>query len=81
MVCLSPVGYMVFSPTGDKHTISTFVDQTHIQCAKCPYVLRNLLLIVVDLNKDIFCLLRHVFDRVAGGLKKAETIRLIMFSS
>ena len=28
MVCLSPVGY---GATGNKHTISTFVDQTHIQ--------------------------------------------------
>ena len=27
MVCFSPVGYL----TGEKHTISTFVDQTHIQ--------------------------------------------------
>ena len=29
MVCLSPMGYGV--ATGNKHTISIFVDQTHIQ--------------------------------------------------
>ena len=32
MVCFSPVSYSIKSPypTGDKHTISTFVDQTHL---------------------------------------------------
>ena len=30
LVCLSPVGYGYGYPTDDKHTISTFVDQTHI---------------------------------------------------
>ena len=37
MVCFSPVGfdalllYYTSNPTGEKHTISTFVDQTRIQ--------------------------------------------------
>ena len=38
MVCLSPVGLNTIYPTGDKHTISTFVDQTHLPFRTLPGV-------------------------------------------
>ena len=40
MVCFSPVGYacgiwcIAHIPQANKHTISTFVNQTHIQCTR-----------------------------------------------